>query len=158
MSTKAQYIQLLEEQISDLESDQFDLDAWKGATLSILQRIFGAYDEKVRLVKNIRVEFGSWSLRDARGNSDPVASARMQGKSILQSAIRELRIFEPAEEAPAQKIPLAWQHILSAEQYASLQAALQKEDATRKEGLKALFDSIDKGVLSQLLTSSLLPA
>lgn len=148
---------MLEEQIEELNDESFDLDAWKGATASIMQRIFGSGDEKVRLIKNIRVEFGSWSLRDARGNSDPVASAKKQGRSILQSAIRELRVFaaDEPDSGETSSFPQGWESLLNADQRQVLRDAMQKEGAAKKEALCQVFSDYDTDLLAQLLAEVL---
>ncbi|MDH5400464.1 MAG: hypothetical protein OEX02_20080 [Cyclobacteriaceae bacterium] len=88
------YKQLLQKQIEKLDKPDFDFEAWKGATLVILERIFGKNDLKLKQLEGLRVEYGnSWSMRAVTGSFDPLSSAKKQGMAIVEVAIDELEIF-----------------------------------------------------------------
>jgi len=42
------YVKLLRSQVKKLDVDDFDLEAWKSSTVSLLTRIFGEDDGKVK--------------------------------------------------------------------------------------------------------------
>ena len=86
-------IKLLKKQISKLREDGFDLEAWKSSSALVLSRIFGEEDPKVKQLRDIRMDFGSWSLRDTGASRDPLGSCKKQGKEILEMAIDELEAF-----------------------------------------------------------------
>ena len=87
------YIKLLRDQISTLNSEEFDLEAWKSSTIIYLSRIFGDSSAKIEQIEKIRYEQGSWSLRDASGNSDMMISCKRRGKAILEACINELEVL-----------------------------------------------------------------
>ena len=86
-------IKLLQQQIDKLYTDDFELEPWKKYTVVLLERIFGAETEKIRMIREIDFEFSSWSLRDASGNESYEESSKKQAREILQAAIDELKIF-----------------------------------------------------------------
>jgi len=83
-------IQLLKAQIDKLKAKDFDLDAWKKATIIILARIFGENTLKVKQIENIEYDYSSWSLRDTTGSSNYLDSCKKLGKEILQASVDEL--------------------------------------------------------------------
>ena len=91
------FIRLLKDQIHQLEAADFDLEAWKSATIIYLSRIFGGESAKIEQIDKIRYEQGSWSLRDASGNSDLMISCKRRGRSILEACINELKVLGVAE-------------------------------------------------------------
>lgn len=148
---KEKYIQLLQEQQDKLEASQFDLEAWKSATTAILTRIFGTGDPKAQFIKNIRVEFGSWSLRDNYGSTNPMGTAIKQCREIVASAIRELELFDlPGASADTSLAPL------TEEQRSALRLALQETGSQREAQVRALIEEWEPTLIRQLLTSLLL--
>ncbi len=90
---KRQEIDLLTEQINSLARKDFNLEAWKAHTIIILERIFGSESSKTEMVKDLKYDFSSWSLRDTSASgkeqSDPV---KQLAKEILKAAIDELKL------------------------------------------------------------------
>jgi len=87
------FIILLKDQIEKLDSEDFDLEAWKASTVLYLARIFGDASPKIDQIEKIRFEQGSWALRDASGHSDMLISCKRRGKSILEACIHELEVL-----------------------------------------------------------------
>ncbi len=98
------YIKLLENQISKIDSDEFDLEAWKSGTIVLLARVFGDASTKVTEIEKIKFDFGSWSLRDASGSRDQMDSCKKRCKGILEACISELEILG-IESTDFEKIP-----------------------------------------------------
>ena len=150
---RQKYIQLLQEQLDKLDAPQFDLEAWKSATMAILMRIFGKEDEKARFIKNIRVEFGSWSLRDNYGSTNPMGTAIKQGKEILNSAIRELELFGlPGEAEPTGTV----QDLLSDKQQTALEEILKLDTPEKEAQLESLLADWKPTLIRKLLAFVLL--
>lgn len=95
---KSQYSKLLKKQISKLEEDDFDLEAWKTSAITVLNRIFGYDDPRAKQVENIRIDYSSWALRDSNSNYKPMETAKRKGKEILNTAIDEIEIFGAPED------------------------------------------------------------
>jgi len=98
------YIKLLENQISKIDSSDFDLEAWKSGTIVLLSRVFGDASTKVTEIEKIKFDFGSWSLRDSSGSMDQMDSCKRRGKGILEACISELEILG-IESIDFEKIP-----------------------------------------------------
>lgn len=94
---KAQYIKLLKKQISKLQDDNFDLEAWKTSAITVLQRIFGVSDLRARQIENLKIDYSSWALRDSNSNYKPIETAKLKGKEVLNTAIDEIEIFGAPE-------------------------------------------------------------
>ena len=94
---KSQYIKLLEKQISKLEEDSFDLEAWKTSAITVLNRIFGESDPRAKQIENLKIDYSSWALRDSNSNYKPIETAKLKGKEVLNTAIDEIEIFGASE-------------------------------------------------------------
>lgn len=97
---KSQYIKLLKKQISKLDDEKFDLEAWKSSAIAVLSRIFGKNDMRTEQIENLKIDYSSWALRDSSSTYKPVETAKNMGKEILNTAIEEIEIFgEPASHS-----------------------------------------------------------
>ncbi len=94
---KAQYIKLLKKQIEKLESESFDLEAWKTSAITVLDRIFGMGDTRARQIEDLKIDYSSWMLRDSNSKYKPIETAKLKGKEILNTAIEEIEIFGAPE-------------------------------------------------------------
>ena len=137
MTMEEKYIILLEEQVAKLDADAFDLEAWKSATAAILSRLFGPADDKARFIKNIRVEFGSWSLRDNYGSTNPMQTATNQCREILRSAIREIELFGVPEMGT--NTQSSYPEVLGSDEQESLNKAMQLQGEEKTAALQALI-------------------
>ena len=90
---KAQYIKLLKKQITKLEENTFDLEAWKSSAISVLSRVFGKDDPRTHQIEELKIDYSSWALRDSNANYKPVETAKLKGREILNTAIEEIEIF-----------------------------------------------------------------
>lgn len=98
---KKQVIKLLEKQIEKLEQPDFDLEAWKSATIAVLSRIFGESDGKVKQITDLKIDYSSWALRDSNAKYKPVETCKKKGHAILEAAIDEIETFGiPTKEHP----------------------------------------------------------
>lgn len=90
---KSKQVKLLQNQINKLRSDSFDLEAWKSATEICLRRIFGENDSRIQQIHGLKIDYGSWALRDAQGDYNPLKTCKKKGEEILQAAIDEIEIL-----------------------------------------------------------------
>ncbi|WP_436514425.1 hypothetical protein [Ekhidna sp. To15] len=95
--SKTEYIKLLKKQISKLEEDTFNLEAWKTSAITVLHRIFGESDPRAKQIDNLKIDYSSWALRDSNSNYKPVETAKLKGKEVLNTAIDEIEIFGAPE-------------------------------------------------------------
>ena len=88
------YIVLLEKRIAGLDDKDFDLEVWKSGTALLLTRIFGDKNSYSVEIEDLKVDYSSWSLRDATSTYNPKVTARRMGREILELAIAELQLSE----------------------------------------------------------------
>lgn len=133
---KTQYIKLLKKQISKLEEESFDLEAWKTSAITVLERIFGENDPRSKQIENLKIDYSSWALRDSNSKYKPVETAKLKGREVLNTAIDEIEIFG-APDNHAEKV-------LGKDFVKKLQSM---SDSERKK----YFDGMKKGELIELL-------
>ena len=101
------YLALLKNQLEKLEMEDFDLDAWKGSTTALLNRIYGENSPQANQVEKLKIDYSSWSLRDSSSTYNPEQSCKQQGKAILEMVIMELENFGlPEENSPPSPVSL----------------------------------------------------
>jgi hypothetical protein len=88
---------ILSDQIEKLNVKKFDLNSWKTTTIVLLERIFGQNNEKIKSIREINYDQGSWTLRDETGFSHSIEACKKLGREILESAIVELEAFGAVE-------------------------------------------------------------
>jgi hypothetical protein len=133
---KAQYIKLLKKQIAKLDDPDFDLEAWKTGTITVLHRIFGENDPRAKQIENLKIDYSSWALRDSNANYKPVETAKRKGKEILITAIDEMEVFGMPDHSVSE--------ILGQEFVKKLQEMSMEER-------KKYFEGMKKGELVALL-------
>lgn len=85
---------LLKRQVEKLSSEDFDLEAWKSSAIAVITRIFGEDNSRIEQIKNLKIDYGSWALRDAKASYNPLESSKKVGREIVESAIDEIEIFD----------------------------------------------------------------
>ncbi|MEM6361596.1 MAG: hypothetical protein AAF731_16000 [Bacteroidota bacterium] len=144
---KEKYIKLIDNQISKLSNEDFDLDAWKGSTKYVLVLIFGPKDAKVNEIENLKIDYSSWALRDSKSDYKPIETCKKKGKELLEIAKDELELFGVKEHHGAAKL----KSILDGESDKLFDKGVTK--GKKKEILKKLSkDQLVKVILS-LITS-----
>lgn len=101
---KDKYVEVFRVQISKLEEDGFDLEAWKSGTIVLLARVFGADSSKISQVEKIKFDYGSWSLRDSSGSVDQMEACKKRCNGILEACITELEVLGVEEEFKEEKV------------------------------------------------------
>jgi hypothetical protein len=160
-------IKILRSRIEKLNAEDFDLEAWKSATIVILDRIFGTGNQKSIQISKIKYEQSSWALRDAKGSKNLIDSCKKRGEEVLKVAIEELEFFGLPEEtieqnrAPFQTVIIAaLEDELKISQFRALTNLLNSDtpvEELRKKVIEQLNDyghTTVQDVLSRILTSS----
>ncbi len=98
---KENYIKLLNRRIENLDSDDFDLEAWKGGTVSVIERVFGENDPRIRKINDLKIDYSSWALRDATSTYNPTETCKKKGKEILNTLIEEIDLLGVIKEKPS---------------------------------------------------------
>jgi hypothetical protein len=157
-------IQLLKTQIDKLSKKDFDLDAWKKATIIILARIFGENNLKIRQIESIEYDYSSWSLRDTTGFNTYLDSCKKLGREILQASIDELESLGlPKSEETTNEFFLiitgALQDEMKGSQVKEINQVLASGESPEikrekiLEKLKEYGSEISQDILSNILTS-----
>ena len=147
--TERKEIQLLQKQINKLDAEDFDLEAWKSGAIIILERLFGADNQKISQIGKIKYDQSSWALREAKGSRNMMETCKRQGKEVLHIAIDELEHFGlPSEVTEAQAAPFksiivqALESELKIAQYREVVRIIDS-DKKIKEKQKELIDTIN---------------
>ena len=127
------YLNLLDKQIEKLKSDEFDLDAWKSSSVYVLSLVFGKDDPKIKEIENLKVEYSSWSLRDASPDYRPIETCKKKGREIMEISKDEVEFRSAREQLNSLENKL--KKILSSEQFEELNNA---DDDERTKILKTL--------------------
>ena len=91
-------IKLLKGQVRKLSSDDFDLEAWKSSTVALLSKAFGSDDPLVEEIHKLKIDYGSWALRDAKASYDPNETCKKIGKEVVEIAIGQLESTESSSK------------------------------------------------------------
>jgi hypothetical protein len=155
-------IKLLRQQINSLEAKKFDLEAWKSHTMILVSRIFGVSSEHLRLIRELKYDYSSWSLRDTSGSMQLTDPVRTRAKEILEAAIAELETFgSPVKVSSSLEILEAFHSELTGKEMDELQKLLSLPEKEKTEGIKAFLSARKKdnlvSILGQLLMSSSQP-
>jgi hypothetical protein len=135
-------IALLREQLASLDEPKFDLDAWKNHTLIFLERIFGKDSSKLKLIRELRYDYSSWSLRDtaAIGKAKDKDPVKMQAREILEATITELeKLGLPGESSEPQKVRELLEDELTGKQVKEIDNILKSEEKLDKSNLAAII-------------------
>lgn len=89
MDNTASYLELLQNQLAKIDERDFDLAAWKKATILLTTSCFGSHSPQVAALEKIDYAYSSWALRDESGTTDPV---KTDCKTTLTTIINELKI------------------------------------------------------------------
>jgi hypothetical protein len=93
------YIELLQKRIDGLGENDYVLEVWKNGTALLLTRIFGEGNSYSKEAEALKVDYSSWSLRDATSEYNPKETCKRLGREILEMAIAELQISSQEEDA-----------------------------------------------------------
>lgn len=161
-----QEIKILESRIEKLRAPDFDLEAWKGATIVILDRIFGAGNQKSTQISNIKYEQSSWALRDASGSKNLIDSCKKRGEEVLRVAVEELEFLGlPDEVSQQNKAPFetvivsALEEELKISQFRNIKNLLNSDLKLAELRQKVIEELNDYGhatvqdILSRILTA-----
>ena len=152
-------IAVLKKQLAKLDNENFDLEAWKSSSSVFLSRLFGDKDIKVKQIQGLKIDYGSWTLRDASSSYNPVISCKKQGREIIEAAINELETFGlPGTSLDISVIMQALENQLKVSQLKELTKVLtnnQSEEDKKKELIK-MISSWGKGAPSHILREILL--
>lgn len=151
-------IALLRELIDKLNNQKFDLDAWKNHAEVYLEPIFGKDSSVVKMIRELKYDLSSWSLRDASGAGRPGNPVLVQAKEILEAAIVSLQQFGiPEKENDQSKIWKLLEEELTGKQLKELRAIIQSDDPAKNEKISDKLKTFDNGVLAKIIAGVLIP-
>lgn len=88
-----QFMQLIQRQIERLDQEDFDLEAWKAGTVTILHRVLGEATPHIAQIDSLKIDYSSWALRDSNSKYNPIETCKKKGKAILEAAQDEIEIL-----------------------------------------------------------------
>ena len=134
-SFKEKGIKLLEKQISKLAEKDFDLEAWKSSTIHLLSMLFSADDPKIKEIIGLKIDYGSWALRDSGSDYKPLESCKKKGKEILEIAKDELDLL--GDQRGNMQLDKKLKEVLTDDQYAKF-TGVSSSETDRRNVLKSL--------------------
>jgi len=152
-------IALLKEQINRLNEKSFDLEAWKNHTIIFLERIFGKDNSKIKMIKDLRYDYSSWSLRDtaAAGKSKDKDPVRLQAEELLEAIIAELENLGLPQEKPGNdRLWELLQDELTGKQVKEIQTLVESEDQEKKDKIANILAIMEKDDLAQTVAKLLI--
>ncbi|MCZ6694889.1 MAG: hypothetical protein O6939_13370 [Bacteroidetes bacterium] len=154
-------IAVLKKQLAKLDNENFDLEAWKSSSTVFLSRLFGDKDTIVKQIQGLKIDYGSWALRDASSSYNPAISCKKQGREIIEAAINELETFGlPETSSDTSVIMPALEGHLKVSQLKALNKVLagDKSEEDKNKELIKMISSWDKDapihILSEILLAS----
>lgn len=154
-------IDLLKKQIDKLYEKEFDLEAWKQYSIVLLDRIFGADNQKIRQIEKIEYDFSSWALRDTSGKNSYMESCKSLGKEILTASIDELKAFGIPDQNVQKEgmisldvITAALENELKVSQYKELVSIIKSAESsdTKAQMIKDKVNSFGAGSAESILS------
>lgn len=152
-------ITLLREQIERLNEKDFDLDAWKNHTVIFLERIFGKDNSKIKMIKDLKYDYSSWSLRDtaAAGKSKDKDPVRVQAEELLEAIIAELENLGLPQEKPGNdRLWELLQDELTGKQVKEIQTLIKSEDKEKEEKIANILEKMEKEDLAMTVAKLLI--
>ena len=96
---KTAYIDLLEKRMDGLADKDYELTVWKSGTALLLTRIFGKGNSYSNELEGLKVDYSSWSLRDATADYNPKETCKRSCRDILELALAELHLSTNQEKS-----------------------------------------------------------
>ena len=143
---KTEYIELLKKRIDGLANKDFDLEVWKSGTTILLSRIFGKRNSYSKEIEDLKVDYSSWSLRDATSDYNPKETCKRIGGEILELALAELQLSTNKEKS-IQSITEMLE-----DKSGKLKEAIENKD---EKVILSLLNKEDKNHLTRLLVKLL---
>ncbi len=92
-------IEMLIRQREKIGEKDFDLEAWKSTASTLLSKIFGSSDPRVMRIENLKIDYGSWALRDASSNYDPLNTCKRIARDLMDLSIDELQVTKKESQS-----------------------------------------------------------
>lgn len=144
---KTAYIELLKKRIDGLAEKDFDLEVWRTGTALLLTNIFGKGNSYSSEIADLKVDYSSWSLRDATSDYNPKETCKRRGREILELALAEL------PQLTNQKMAIKTIKSIVQDKSGKLEIAIANKD---EKAILSLLNKENKDRLTRLLAKLLL--
>ena len=151
--TVAAQIQMLNRQREKIDEKDFDLEAWKSTTATLITNIFGDQDHRLQTIENLKIDYGSWALRDASSKYDPVATCKRKARDLVELTVAELESME--QKGTSDLFEVLGDHLTGA-QLKEIKAMASKKDKKKaKADLLKKMQALKAPLLSKILVDLL---
>ncbi|HLN74098.1 MAG TPA: hypothetical protein VK205_12440 [Prolixibacteraceae bacterium] len=151
-------IALINKQLENLTAKNFDLEAWKSHTVIFLERIFGKESSKVKMIKELKYDYSSWTLRDAAGTGKDTDPVIMKAREILEATKLELEhLGIPKQEEENLKIWSLLEEEMTGKQIREIKEIVQSSDKEKMEKIANILYNLEKENLAVVLAKLLVP-
>ncbi len=147
-------IELLLRHNEKIDEKDFDLEAWKSTAVALISKVFGSDDSRIASIDGLKIDYGSWALRDASSKYDPVATCKRKARDIMELSIAELK--SEAVEKSSQLVE-ALKDALTGTQFKEISTILEskKSKSAKHKALSTKLKSLKAPVLSEILATLL---
>ena len=144
-------IELLSHHAEKINEKDFDLDAWKSTAITLVTKIFGNEDPRIASIDGLKIDYGSWALRDASSKYDPVATCKRKARDIMELSIVELKSGSVQGGAFVLE---ALKDSLTGSQFKEIRSIIEsdKSENTRTKQLTERLKSLKAPLLSEILS------
>jgi len=149
---------MLANQKAKIDQEDFDLEAWKSTASALIARIFGNDDPRIKIINDLKIDYGSWALRDASSKYDPVTTCKKKAHDLMEMAAEEIETGE-GETLPS-LVESSLADYLTGNQIKSLKE-ITESDFDEKKKRSELIKSLQKlkgTTLPEILASIMLGA
>lgn len=151
-------IALINKQLDNLTAKNFDLEAWKSHTVIFLERIFGKESSKVKMIKDLKYDYSSWTLRDAAGTGKDADPVIMKAREILEATKLELEhLGIPKQEEENLRIWSLLEEEMTGKQIREIKEIVQSSDKEKMEKIANILYNLEKENLAVVLAKLLVP-
>jgi len=141
---------ILNDLLNEIGKKEFDLEAWKMKAMIVFRNFFGADDEKIGFIKNLRYDYSSWTLRDSAGSKQP-DSVKENARRIIETALLEISLASGGKN----EILEVMQEELTGKELASLMEIVEKSENLSSD-LNSYFSNLTASIKDQILSALVL--
>jgi len=147
-------IEMLVKQKEEISEKDFNLEAWKSTTATLISTIFGKDDPRILTVEKLKIDYGSWALRDATSKYDPVTTCKRIAGDLMDLCVKELKALKDGDQSFI--LEILGDHLTGSQMKEIKSILTDKDEKIRKSALLKVLQNYKAPKLAQILGTVLL--
>ncbi len=147
-------IEMLVKQKEEISEKDFNLEAWKSTAATLISTIFGKDDPRILTVEKLKIDYGSWALRDASSKYDPVTTCKRIAGDLMDLCVKELKALEDGDQSFI--LEILGDHLTGSQMKEIKSILTDKDEKKRKSALLKVLQNYKAPKLAQILGTVLL--